>query len=145
MCIGRMLTSGCDVWLNNPIRPMEASGTSGMKPPLHGGINCSILDGWWPEGFDKRAKNGWAIGDPKTFRSRAKQDAYDANYIYELLEREIVPRFYERNRAGISKKWLRIVRASMRSIPAAFSSHRMLADYLEGYYFPAHFGGGGKR
>ena len=138
MHIGRMLTSGCDVWLNNPVRPMEASGTSGMKPALHGGINCSILDGWWPEGFN--GKNGWAIGDGREFKSRSKQDSYDADCIYDLLEQEIVPRFYQRGRSGVPTKWVRMAKESMRSIPAAFSSHRMLADYLEGYYYPAHLG-----
>ncbi len=138
MHIGRMLTSGCDVWLNNPIRPLEASGTSGMKPPLHGGINCSILDGWWPEGYDGR--NGWAIGNGESFKSQARQDTYDAECIYRLLEREIVPRFYQRGRDGLPRRWLKLMRRSMQTIPAAFSTHRMLADYLHGFYLPAHLG-----
>jgi starch phosphorylase len=136
MQIGRMLTSGCDVWLNNPVRPMEASGTSGMKPPLHGGINCSILDGWWPEGYNRR--NGWAIGDGRVLSSRARQDAYDAECIYDLLEQEIVPMFYKRNRSGVPTRWVKRMAASMKTIPAQFSTHRMLADYLDGFYLPAH-------
>jgi len=88
-------------------------------------------------------KNGWAIEDGRVFRSRAKQNRYDAECNYDLLERKVVPKFYKCYRAGMPKKWLRMARASMRCIPAGFSSHRMLADYLEGYYFPTHFGGDG--
>ena len=115
MHVGRMLTSGCDVWLNNPLRPQEASGTSGMKPPLHGGINCSILDGWWPECFN--GKNGWAIGG-REFKSQKQQDRYDAESIYALLERQIVPAFYNRNRAGLPLRWIGIMRESMRTVCA---------------------------
>ena len=136
MNIGRQLTQGCDVWLNNPIRPMEASGTSGMKPVLNAGLNFSILDGWWPEGYNKR--NGWSIGDGRAFTSRAKQDAYDAEQIYETLEKEVVPTFYDRNRAGVPTKWVRMVRESMRSISCEFSSHRMVADYSTKFYEQAH-------
>jgi len=131
--VGRMLTSGCDVWLNNPVRPLEACGTSGMKPPLHGGLNCSILDGWWPEAYD--GANGWAIGG-RQFSVGAAQDRFDANAIYELLEREIVPLFYERDRAGTPRKWARVMARSMATVCAAFSSHRMVADYVRGYYLP---------
>lgn len=142
MLLGRYLTGGCDVWLNNPLRPQEASGTSGMKPPLHGGINCSILDGWWPEGFDGAngadGSNGWAIGDGRLFADQSKQDAHDARCIYELLERQIVPEFYARDARGIPSKWVRRMVASMRSVCAAFSTHRMLGDYLQRYYLPAH-------
>lgn len=140
MQMGQMLTSGCDVWLNNPIRPQEASGTSGMKPPLHGGVNCSILDGWWPEGFDGR--NGWAIGDGRELRSQAAQDRYDASCIYDLLEGKIAPLFYQRDRAGLPAGWIKLAQRSLRTIPAIFSTHRMLAEYLEQYYLPAH---GGRR
>jgi len=136
MSIGRLLTSGCDVWLNNPIRPMEASGTSGMKPPLNGGVNFSILDGWWPEGYN--GKNGWAIGREKPESTRAKQDKVDAESIYSLLETEIVPEFYTRDRSGIPTKWVRRMRESMTSVCAEFSSHRMVADYVSGSYLPSH-------
>lgn len=135
MHIGRMLTSGCDVWLNNPLRPMEASGTSGMKPCLHGGVNCSILDGWWPEAYD--GTNGWAIGDGRELRSQAAQDRYDANCIYELLEKEIVPLFYERGRDGLPRGWLRMAARSMSTVCRRFSGSRMLADYTQEYYWPA--------
>lgn len=136
MQIGRMLTSGCDIWLNNPLRPNEASGTSGMKPPLHGGVNLSILDGWWPEGY--RRGNGFTIGDGREYKSQARQDRYDAGCIYELLEDTIVPMFYTRGRSDVPKRWVKVMRASMRSIPAQFSTHRMLGDYVDGYYLPAH-------
>jgi glycogen phosphorylase len=136
--IGRLLTQGCDLWLNNPIRPMEASGTSGMKPCLNGGLNCSILDGWWPEGYN--GKNGWAIGDGTEQPSRAKQDKYDAEEIYRLLEQEIVPAFYERSAAGVPREWVKRAAEAMRSCCGKFSTHRMLADYCEGYYLPAHGG-----
>ena len=136
MCVGRMLTSGCDVWLNNPLRPNEASGTSGMKPPLHGGLNCSILDGWWPEAFNGR--NGWAIGDGRTCKTAAAQDRYDAECIYELLETQIVPTFYERGRDGVPRRWVKMMAESMRSVCAKFSAHRMLGEYVRGYYLPAH-------
>ena len=135
MEVGRMLTSGCDVWLNTPIRPHEASGTSGMKPPLHGGLNCSILDGWWPEGYEakKSRRNGWAIGDGAEYKSQARQDRADAVALYELLEKEIGPAFYTRGRNGLPKQWLELMRASMKSIPEKFSSHRMVAEYMDLY------------
>ena len=141
MHVGRMLTAGCDVWLNNPLRPQEASGTSGMKPPLHGGLNCSILDGWWPEAYNGR--NGWAIeGEAtKVARSnarirRATQDRRDAEAIYRLLEREIIPLFYTRDRRGIPQGWVRRMVASMKTVCGQFNTHRMLAEYLE-LYAPA--------
>jgi starch phosphorylase len=136
MHIGRVLTAGCDVWLNNPIRPMEASGTSGMKPPLHGGLNCSILDGWWPEAYNGR--NGWAIRDGTEIKSRAEQDQHDAEAIYNLLEKEIVPLFYERDRNGIPRRWVRMMTNSLKTVACRFSTHRMLSEYMRDYYLPAH-------
>jgi glycogen phosphorylase len=130
--VGRLLTSGCDVWLNNPVRPMEASGTSGMKPPLNGGLNCSILDGWWPEGYNK--KNGWALGGEQFPGNRKKQDDYDAKAIYETLEGQVVPLFYSRDKGGVPQKWVKMMAESMRSICAQFSTHRMVAEYVKDYY-----------
>lgn len=138
MLIGRVLTGGSDVWLNNPVRPQEASGTSGMKPPLHGGLNCSILDGWWPEAFNK--KNGWAIGDGRQLADAKKQDRYDAACIYDLIEGEIAPLFYRRDRAGIPAGWVAMMRESMKTVGRQFSTHRMLGEYVEKYYLPAHRG-----
>lgn len=137
MHVGRMLTSGVDVWLNNPLRPQEASGTSGMKPPLHGGVNLSILDGWWPEAYN--GKNGWAIGG-KEFADQKKQDAYDAGSLYDLLERQVVPAFYHRDKSGLPKKWVAMMKESMRTVCNTFSTARMVADYVEKYYLPAHRG-----
>ncbi|TWT45573.1 Carbohydrate phosphorylase [Phycisphaerae bacterium RAS1] len=133
---GRILTSGCDVWLNNPLRPQEASGTSGMKPPLHGGLNCSILDGWWPESFNRR--NGWAIGDGRAITDPRKQDAYDARCIYDLLEKEIAPAFYDRGRDGLPRRWVKLMIESMKTVCATFNTHRMVGEYVKKYYLKAH-------
>lgn len=135
MELGRMLTSGCDVWLNNPLRPQEASGTSGMKPPLHGGINCSILDGWWPEAFN--GKNGWAING-RQFKKQPQQDRHDAEEIYKLLERQIVPAFYTRDKANLPRKWIAMMTESMRSVCGQFNTNRMVGEYWEKYYSAAH-------
>jgi starch phosphorylase len=138
--LGRILVSGCDVWLNNPTRPHEASGTSGMKPPLHGGLNCSVLDGWWPEAFD--GKNGWQIGGGEEFGSASAQDRHDAECLYRLLEEAIVPAFYQRDRHGLPRRWLKMAAHSMASVPARFNTHRMVGEYVERYYLPAHQGKG---
>ncbi|MEO0652131.1 MAG: alpha-glucan family phosphorylase, partial [Planctomycetota bacterium] len=135
MQVGRALTSGADVWLNNPIRPHEASGTSGMKPPLHGGINCSILDGWWPESHD--GTNGWAIGDGRERATQDEQDAADAEALYRLLEKQVVPEFYKRGKNGLPTAWVARAKASMRTVPAQFSTHRMVADYVREAYWPS--------
>jgi starch phosphorylase len=135
MQLGRALTSGVDVWLNNPLRPQEASGTSGMKPPLHGGLNCSILDGWWPEAYD--GKNGWSIGDGRQFKTRAQQDRYDAGALYELLETQLVPPFYTRDKTGVPRQWVARMKHSIRTVCRTFNTHRMVGEYLEKYYLPA--------
>jgi glycogen phosphorylase len=140
MEVGRALVSGCDVWLNNPIRPHEASGTSGMKAPPHGGINCSILDGWWPEAFD--GSNGWAIGsaDDESFNeadahgAAEKRDTRDAQSLYVLLEKKIVPEFYDRGRDGLPRKWIKRALASAASVSDTFSTNRMVSEYALGSY-----------
>lgn len=134
--VGRMLTSGCDVWLNTPIRPHEASGTSGMKPPLNGGLNCSILDGWWPEAYDGR--NGWAIGNGALIGSREEQDDRDSELLYELLEDEIAPLFYERNNRDVPRRWIRRALKSVATIPDFFNTNRMVGEYFDLAYLPAH-------
>ena len=137
MEVGRMLTSGCDVWLNNPRRPMEASGTSGQKINAHGGLNLSILDGWWPEAYD--GVNGWAIGTDASAamaQDPAAQDADDARFLYELLEESVLPEFYTRDAKGLPVAWLRRVRRAMSELPAAFSAERMVTDYAEELYGP---------
>ncbi len=134
MEIGRMLVSGCDVWLNNPRRPHEASGTSGQKVSIHGGLNLSVLDGWWPEGFNQ--KNGWAIGEDASheYRDPKFQDPEDARLLYEALEQQVVPLFYDRNENGIPEGWVNMMRSSIKTLAYRFSAHRMLIDYIEQIY-----------
>ncbi len=138
MGLGRVLTSGCDVWLNTPIRPHEASGTSGMKGPLSGGLNLSIADGWWPEAADGR--NGWTIDGQSEGLSPAARDAADANALYDLLENAVVPTFYTRTARGLPSKWIRMALRSAATVNPAFSSHRMLAEYCEWGYRAAQLG-----
>ena len=135
MHVGRMLVSGCDVWLNNPMRPYEASGTSGMKPPMHGGINLSILDGWWPESYD--GTNGWAIGDGREGTDREAQDQIDSESLYELLEKEVVPDFFDCDASGVPQRWMKRSIRSAATVPSRFNTHRMVAEYLEKSYLPA--------
>ncbi len=132
--VGRHLVQGVDVWLNNPRRPLEASGTSGQKVPLNGGINLSVLDGWWPEAYD--GQNGWAIGDERERADAEVQDQADADSLYSLLENEVVPEFYERDANGVPTRWLARMIASMGSVVGPFSAARMVADYTTDYYMP---------
>jgi starch phosphorylase/maltose phosphorylase len=134
--MGRMLTSGCDVWLNNPRRPLEASGTSGQKVAAHGGLNLSVLDGWWPEGYNGR--NGWAIGpEPTGDYGEADpevQDEQDAAALYEQLEQNVVPTFYDRTDDGLPADWIDMMREAMAGLPAPFSAKRMVLEYVEEMY-----------
>jgi starch phosphorylase len=132
--IARHLVSGVDVWLNNPRRPLEASGTSGQKAGLNGVPNLSVLDGWWAEGYD--GQNGWAIGAERDYPTEAAQDEADVLSLYAILENEIVPSFYSREADGIPHGWLARMRASMASVGPAFSTARMLKEYVTGYYGP---------
>jgi starch phosphorylase len=136
MGLGRVLTAGCDVWLNTPIRPHEASGTSGMKGPLSGGLNLSIADGWWPEAADGR--NGWTIDGQAEGLKAAARDAADASALYDALERLVVPTFYARTAKDLPSKWIRMALRSATTVNPQFSSHRMLAEYLEWGYRAAH-------
>jgi starch phosphorylase len=133
--IGRALVQGCDVWLNTPRRPQEASGTSGQKVPINGGVNLSVLDGWWAEGY--RGDNGWAIGDAGISLDTAAQDRADADSLYHTLESEVVPRFFTRGAGGLPLEWLKTMKASIESVVAPFSAHRMVRDYLVGSYLLA--------
>src|SRR6185503_10958024 len=135
MEVGRMLVQGCDVWLNTPRRPQEASGTSGEKSPINGGINLSIPDGWWAEGHADG--NGWAIGGSEASEDVAVQDADDAAELYRLLEEEVVPCFYEKDDDGLRRRWIRMMKASIRTLVPQFSAHRMVRDYVEKCYLPA--------
>ncbi len=133
--IGRFLVQGVDVWLNNPRRPLEASGTSGMKAAANGVVNASVLDGWWDEGFD--GDNGWAIGGRESNHDEEVQDRSDAQDLYRILEGEIVPAYYERAADGLPVVWLGWMRRSMAKALWRFSTTRMLHEYAEELYLPA--------
>ncbi len=135
MSITRSLVWGVDVWINTPIKLHEASGTSGMKVIPNGGINMSVLDGWWPEAFD--GSNGWAIGDRRIYGNQDYQDFMEAESLYELLEKEIVPRFYDRGSDGLPRRWIATMKASMRTCCPVFSTNRMVREYAERFYLPA--------
>ena len=141
--VGRYLVQGVDVWLNNPRRPLEASGTSGMKAAMNGVINCSVLDGWWDEGYIENPRNGWSIGGRQTVADEGAQDWSDAQDLYRLLETEIVPAFYERDKDGVPKRWLELMKESMASTVWQFSTSRMLQQYVEELYLPAASAGEG--
>ncbi len=132
--VARHLISGVDVWLNTPRRPMEASGTSGMKVLIHGGLNLSILDGWWREGYD--GTNGWAIGEDAHGEDSELQDGIDAERLYEVLVSSIIPEYYDRNELGIPKKWIQRIRRSMETLIPQFNTDRMVSEYVTRYYFP---------
>jgi len=135
MRIAKFLVQGVDVWLNNPRRPLEASGTSGMKAAANGIVNVSVLDGWWDEAYS--GDNGWAIGGRETNPDEAAQDWADAQDLYRLLESEIVPAYYERDKDGLPATWLGWMRRSMAAAIWRFSSTRMLHEYAEQMYLPA--------
>jgi starch phosphorylase len=135
MRVARYLVQGVDVWLNNPRRPLEASGTSGMKAAMNGVVNLSILDGWWDECYDGR--NGWAIGGRESNPDEGYQDWSDAQALYHALEQEIVPLWYERDAEGLPAGWLKRMRAAAASSLWQFSTTRMLAEYAERMYLPA--------
>jgi starch phosphorylase len=135
MRIARFLVAGVDVWLNNPRRPMEASGTSGMKAALNGIPSVSILDGWWDEGFN--GSNGWAIGDRQALGEDGEQDARDADALYRLLEEEIVPRFFAVDEDGVPRAWVETMREAVAASLWQFSTARMLRDYVQELYLPA--------
>ena len=132
--LARYLVSGVDVWLNNPRRPMEASGTSGQKASINGVINFSVLDGWWAEGYN--TKNGWIIGTNAEYDSYEIQDNADSASMYQTLENKIIPTYYEKNRNGISDKWMEIMKNSIVSTGAKYSTSRMLCDYTNNLYMP---------
>ncbi len=135
MSIARFLVQGVDVWMNNPTKPLEASGTSGMKVVPNGGINFSVLDGWWSEAYD--GTNGWSIGDDRIYDNADYQDFVESESVYDVLEREIIPEFYKRSSDGLPRRWLARMKSSMGTCTAQFSSFRMVREYAERLYIPA--------
>jgi starch phosphorylase len=136
MKIARYMVQGVDIWLNTPRRPMEASGTSGMKAALNGALNVSILDGWWPEAYSPEI--GWAIGRGEDYEEEEYQDDVESNALYDLLEKEIIPLFYDRSGDGIPRRWVDKMKHSMRKVSSQFTTNRMVGQYTEEMYLPAH-------
>ena len=134
IAMSRYLVSGVDVWLNNPRRPMEASGTSGQKASVNGVINFSVLDGWWAEGYNQ--ENGWTIGTNAEFTSYEEQDVADSQSMYRTLEEKIIPTYYEKDENEISEKWMKIMKNSITSTGGKYSTSRMLVDYTNNLYIP---------
>ena len=133
--MARYLYWGCDVWLNNPLRPLEACGTSGMKAALNGGLNLSIRDGWWDEWFD--GQNGWAIPTADGVADADRRDEVEARAIYDLLGNQVLPRFYERGANGVPARWVEMVRHTLRETGPKVQATRMVRDYVQDLYVPA--------
>src|SRR5205814_2621331 len=133
--VARYLVQGVDVWLNNPRRPLEASGTSGMKVCCNGGINLSVLDGWWVEAY--AGDNGWAIGSGEEYTDLTYQDDIESRAIYDLLEQEIVPLFYTRTSDGLPRGWLKVMKRAMSTVCPVFNTSRMVQEYMEKCYGPS--------
>jgi starch phosphorylase len=131
----RHMVQGVDVWLNNPRRPLEASGTSGQKAVLNGGLNLSILDGWWAEAHD--GSNGFAIGRGRSHVNDEATDRRDGTALYDALEKEVIPTFYDRDADGLPHRWIRMMMNSISTLAWRFSAHRMVMDYTRTMYVPA--------
>ncbi len=133
--MAKLLYPGTDVWLNNPLRPLEACGTSGMKAALNGSLNLSILDGWWAEFYDE--ENGWAIPSADSAGDSAERDKLEADSLYDLIEHQIAPRFYERGADGVPSRWVDSIRHTLATLSPALSADRMVKEYVERLYIPA--------
>ncbi|MDP4115904.1 MAG: alpha-glucan family phosphorylase, partial [Bacteroidota bacterium] len=133
--VASYLVEGCDVWMNNPRRPLEASGTSGMKVIANGGLNFSVLDGWWCEGFDPEL--GWSIGNGEEYSDSDYQDEVEARQLYHTLENDIIPLFYQRQDDRLPRNWITKVKSSMKKLGPVFNTHRMVLNYFDKYYLPA--------
>ncbi|MCW5626749.1 MAG: alpha-glucan family phosphorylase, partial [Burkholderiales bacterium] len=133
--LARRLVSGVDVWLNNPVYPLEASGTSGMKAGINGVINLSVLDGWWDEGYD--GKNGWAIKPASESLDETRRTQEEAKTLYELLQDQVIPMYYRRNEMGYSKDWVTMAKRSIATLLPRFNAARMVSEYLAKFYLPA--------
>jgi starch phosphorylase len=137
MTLARRLVQGVDVWLNTPRRPFEASGTSGMKAALNGVLNCSILDGWWAEAY--APEYGFAI-ETLEGGTETEQDEADADALFAVLEEQVLPAYYERDEAGLPQRWIALMRESIAELGPRFGSARMVAEYVDRLYLPAHEG-----
>lgn len=135
MSVARALVQGADVWLNTPVRPLEASGTSGMKASVNGVLNLSTLDGWWDEAYDTGV--GWAIGRREAHQDPAERDRFEAHALYDLIERDVVPLFYDRGVDGLPRGWLAKMQNALSQLSSYFNTHRMVRQYAERYYLPA--------
>lgn len=135
MYIAEYMLSGSDVWLNNPRRPLEASGTSGMKAAMNGALNLSVLDGWWEEAYEQEI--GWAIGHGEEYDDPDLQDEIESKALYDLIEYEIIPLYYDRGRDGLPREWIHKMKKAIQKVGKQFSSHRMLMDYTNKFYIPA--------
>ena len=133
--VGRHLVQGVDVWLNNPRRPLEASGTSGQKVVLNGGLNLSVLDGWWAEAYD--GLNGFAIGNGRTHSNMDVHDSRDGEDLYRVLRDELIPLFYQRDKDGLPRGWITRMKRTIRTLGWRFSADRMVMDYTRNCYVPA--------
>jgi starch phosphorylase len=133
--VGRLLVQGVDVWLNNPRRPLEASGTSGQKVVLNGGLNLSVLDGWWAEAYD--GLNGFAIGTGRTHSATEVHDLREAEDLYRVLREEVIPLFYARDRDGLPGGWIKRMKRTIRTLGWRFNANRMVMDYVRHCYVPA--------
>jgi len=130
--LAKRLLHGVDIWLNTPTRPLEASGTSGEKAVMNGGLHFSVLDGWWAEGYKENA--GWALPVERTFENQEQQDELDAERIYSLLEHEIVPKFYDRDKHNVPEEWVGVIKNSISGVAPEFTMNRMLRDYIDRFY-----------
>ncbi len=134
MTVARYMIQGCDIWLNTPLRPQEASGTSGMKAAANGVLNVSTLDGWWDEAYNSAV--GWAIGRAEVYQDAAYQEQVEAEALYTLLENEIVPVFYERGSDGLPRRWIQMMKTSIQTLSPFFNTHRMVGEYTQRFYIP---------
>lgn len=138
MKVASYILQGVDVWLNNPRRPREASGTSGMKASANGVLNLSILDGWWDEAYEMSKNIGWAIGrGEEKYASEEEQDNIDSAELYHILETDVIPTFYDRGRSGIPREWIKMMKTNMKTVCPFFNTNRMVRNYLYDFYFPA--------